>query len=132
MRSRAPDIRFAAQFGNNRHMQDFIARVRFDDAGLVPVIAQDRGSGEVLMLAWATAEALEQTVATRRGTYFSRSRQQLWVKGETSGATQAVREVRLDCDGDAVLYVVDQRAGACHTGARTCFDDDLVLGDTDA
>lgn len=113
-------------------MQDFVARVRFDAAGLVPVIAQDRATGSVLMLAWANGEALEHTVSTRQGTYYSRSRGALWVKGATSGATQRVHEVRLDCDGDAVLYIVDQIDGACHTGAGTCFDADLILGDADA
>lgn len=113
-------------------MQDFIARVRFDAVGLVPVIAQDRATGDVLMLAWANAAALTNTVTTRQGTYYSRSRQELWIKGATSGATQRVHEVRLDCDADAVLYIVDQHDGACHTGARTCFDADLVLGAPDA
>ena len=81
------------------------------------------------MLAWADRSALEHTLTTRRATYYSRSRQQQWVKGETSGAVQFVHEVRLDCDGDTLLYVVDQTGGACHTGERTCFDADLVLGE---
>jgi phosphoribosyl-AMP cyclohydrolase len=132
MRWPAPGTRSAPAFRNNRHMQDFIDRVRFDANGLVPVIAQDRASGTVLMLAWANADALRHTVSTRQGTYLSRSRGELWIKGATSGATQHVREVRLDCDADAVLYVVDQHDGACHTGARSCFDADVVLGDPDA
>ena len=104
-------------------------RVRFDNRGLVTAIAQQHGTGEVLMLAWMDAEALRRTLETRRATYWSRSRQEYWVKGETSGHTQHVREVRLDCDGDAVLLVVEQTGAACHTGDRTCFDADLLLAD---
>ena len=89
--------------------------------GLVPAIAQQWDTGEVLMLAWVNAEALAQTLRTRRATYYSRSRQELWVKGETSGHTQVVRRVGTDCDGDTILYVVEQTGPACHTGARTCF-----------
>lgn len=105
---------------------DFIARVRFNDDGLVPAIAQQWDSGEVLMLAWMNRESLERTLATGDATYYSRSRQQLWVKGETSGHRQRVRAVRLDCDGDSILLTVDQVGGACHTGDRTCFDAVLV------
>ena len=101
---------------------ELIARVRFTDEGLVPAIAQQWDSGEVLMLAWMNRESLERTLATGDATYFSRSRQQLWVKGETSGHSQRVRAVRLDCDGDTVLLLVDQTGAACHTGDRTCFD----------
>ncbi len=106
-----------------------LERVRFDERGLVPAIAQQHGTGEVLMLAWMDAEALRRTLETRRATYWSRSRQQYWVKGETSGHAQHVREVRLDCDGDTVLLTVDQTGAACHTGDRTCFDADLLLAD---
>jgi phosphoribosyl-AMP cyclohydrolase len=95
--------------------------------GLVCAVAQRRGTGEVLMVAWMNDEALALTLSTGRATYFSRSRGTLWVKGETSGHTQQVHEVRLDCDGDTVLLVVDQEGAACHTGARTCFDDDRLL-----
>jgi phosphoribosyl-AMP cyclohydrolase len=109
-------------------LDDVLARVRFDDRGLVTAVAQQWDTGEVLMVAWMDAEALRRTIETREGTYWSRSRQELWVKGATSGHTQAVREVRLDCDGDTVLLKVDQTGGACHTGDRTCFDADLVLG----
>ena len=109
--------------------EELTARLRFNADGLVPVIAQDRATRAVLMLAWADAAALEHTLQTRRATYFSRSRQEQWVKGETSGAVQHVHEVRLDCDGDALLYVVDQAGGACHTGDRTCFEADVVLGE---
>lgn len=96
--------------------------VRFDAAGLVPVIAQQWDSGEVLMLAWMDAEALERTLATGEATYYSRSRQRQWIKGETSGHTQRVREVRVDCDGDTVLILVDQSGPACHNGTRSCFE----------
>ena len=94
--------------------------------GLVPVVVQRHGTGEVLMLAWMDDEALARTLETGRATYWSRSRQEYWVKGETSGHTQRVREVRLDCDGDTVLLVVEQTGPACHTGAATCFDDGLL------
>lgn len=109
-----------------------LTQVRFNDAGLVPVVVQERSTREVLMVAWADAEALTHTVATRRATYFSRSRGRQWVKGETSGAVQHVQEVRLDCDGDTVLYLVDQVGGACHTGDHTCFDARLLLAAEDA
>lgn len=106
-----------------------LSGVQFDERGLVPVVAQDARSGEVLMLAWANEEALRLTLATRQGTYFSRSRQQLWVKGATSGHTQQVVGVSLDCDGDAVLYQVEQRGPACHTGERSCFHTALLSGE---
>lgn len=105
------------------------ARLKRNDAGLVPAVAQQRGTGEVLMMAWMNDEALAHTLATRKATYWSRSRGQLWIKGETSGHTQYVHEVRLDCDGDTVLLVVDQTGPACHTGASTCFDADILLTD---
>jgi len=104
------------------------ARLKRNDAGLVAAVAQQRGTGEVLMLAWMNDEALGQTLATRKGTYWSRSRNELWVKGATSGHTQHVHEVRLHCDGDTVLLIVEQTGPACHTGARTCFDADLLGG----
>jgi phosphoribosyl-AMP cyclohydrolase len=103
------------------------ARLKRNSDGLVAAIAQQRGTGEVLMMAWMDDEALRRTLATRRGTYYSRSRQQYWVKGETSGHTQYVHEVRLDCDGDTILLVVDQQGAACHTGDHTCFDADILL-----
>ncbi|MDX2260666.1 MAG: bifunctional phosphoribosyl-AMP cyclohydrolase/phosphoribosyl-ATP diphosphatase HisIE [Gemmatimonadales bacterium] len=95
--------------------------VRFDTAGLVPVVAQDARTGDLLMLAWADRTALEATLATGDAHYWSRSRQALWKKGESSGNRQRVREVRLDCDADAVLYRVDQEGPACHTGHPSCF-----------
>ncbi|MDT5317779.1 MAG: phosphoribosyl-AMP cyclohydrolase, partial [Mycobacterium sp.] len=88
-------------------------------------------SGDVLMVAWMDDEALARTLETREGTYFSRSRGEQWVKGATSGHTQRVHSVRLDCDGDAVLLVVDQVGGACHTGDHSCFDADVLLGPDD-
>lgn len=95
--------------------------VTFDDRGLVPAIAQDAETGEVLMQAYMNAESLRRTVATGTMTYWSRSRQELWVKGATSGHVQKVVECRLDCDGDALLFKVHQTGGACHTGYRSCF-----------
>jgi phosphoribosyl-AMP cyclohydrolase len=94
--------------------------------GLLPAVVQEYDSGDVLMLAWMNAEALRLTLETGRGTYWSRSRQEIWVKGETSGHTQAVREVRLDCDADTILLKVDQVGPACHTGAHSCFDAGLI------
>ena len=108
---------------------EIAARLKRNPDGLVCAVAQQRGTGEVLMVAWMNDEALERTLTTRVGTYFSRSRQRLWVKGETSGHTQRVHEVRLDCDGDTVLLVVDQQGAACHTGDHTCFDADLLLAE---
>ena len=98
-----------------------MSEVRYDDRGLVPVVVQQWDTGEVLMLAWMDDEALRRTRETGRATYWSRSRQEYWVKGETSGNVQEVREVRVDCDGDTVLLLVDQQGVACHTGSRTCF-----------
>jgi phosphoribosyl-AMP cyclohydrolase len=106
---------------------DVLARLHPDSAGLVAAVAQQWDTGEVLMVAWMDAEALRRTLTTREATYWSRSRQEYWVKGATSGHTQRVVEVRLDCDADAVLLKVDQVDGACHTGDRTCFDADLIL-----
>lgn len=93
----------------------------------MPAVVQDAESRDVLMVGWMDDEALHRTLTTGRGTYWSRSRQDYWVKGETSGNTQAVREVRLDCDGDTILVLVDQTGPACHTGDRTCFDADQLL-----
>ena len=97
------------------------ATLRFDDRGLIPAIAQDASSGEVLMLAWMNRDAVAETLATGRVCYWSRSRGALWRKGETSGQVQRLVEMRLDCDGDALLLLVDQTGVACHTGRRTCF-----------
>ena len=106
---------------------DPLGRLKRDADGLVCAVVQQRGTGQVLMVAWMDDEALRRTLTTRRGTYFSRSRGELWVKGETSGNVQYVHEVRLDCDGDAVLVVVDQTGPACHTGTGSCFDGDVLL-----
>jgi phosphoribosyl-AMP cyclohydrolase len=104
------------------------ARLKRDRDGLVAAVVQQAGSGEVLMVGWMDDEALHRTLTTGRATYWSRSRGDYWRKGDTSGAVQHVREVRLDCDGDALLVVVDQVGAACHTGRRTCFDADVLLG----
>lgn len=99
----------------------WLTAVQFDEHGLVPVVAQDARSGEVLMLAYANQEALELTARSGRAHYWSRSREELWAKGETSGNTQSLVEIRVDCDGDAILYLVRQQGPACHTGQDTCF-----------
>ncbi|AZC13972.1 MULTISPECIES: phosphoribosyl-AMP cyclohydrolase [unclassified Microbacterium] len=107
-------------------VEDRIARVRFTDDGLVAAIVQQWDTREVLMLGWMDAEALRRTLTEGRVTFWSRSRQEYWRKGDTSGHAQFVRGARLDCDGDAILVEVDQIGVACHTGTRTCFDaDDL-------
>jgi len=95
--------------------------IRFDAAGLVPAIAQQHDTGEVLMLAWMNRDAVAETLATNRVCYFSRSRGALWRKGETSGQAQHLKELRVDCDGDTLLLLVDQEGVACHTGRRNCF-----------
>jgi phosphoribosyl-AMP cyclohydrolase len=100
---------------------DALGGIRFDSDGLVPAIAQQHDTGEVLMLAWMTLEAVAETLATGRVCYWSRSRRQLWRKGETSGQVQRLVEMRLDCDSDALLLRVEQTGVACHTGRRSCF-----------
>ncbi len=104
--------------------------VKWDANGLVPAIAQDAATQEILMVAWMNREALEETARTRRGVYFSRSRNRLWRKGEESGHVQHVSEIRLDCDNDVVLLKIEQVGGiACHTGRRSCFFQKLENGD---
>jgi phosphoribosyl-AMP cyclohydrolase len=103
------------------------ARLKRDADGLVTAVVQDAASRDVLMIGWMDDEALHRTLTTGRSTFWSRSRQDYWVKGETSGNIQEVREVRLDCDGDSLLVIVDQHGPACHTGDRTCFDADRLL-----
>lgn len=98
-----------------------LAAVAFDAEGLVPAIAQQHDSGEVLMMAWMNTEAVAETLATGRVCYYSRSRQRLWRKGESSGQIQRLVELRVDCDGDTLLLIVDQTGVACHTGRRSCF-----------
>jgi len=94
--------------------------------GLIPAIAQDARTNQVLMLAWMSEESLVKTIESKRATYFSRSRNEIWVKGETSGHFQEVVEISFDCDGDAILLKVNQIGNACHTGAVTCFHNDLL------
>lgn len=99
-----------------------LAEIAFDGAGLVPAIVQEHGSGDVLMMAWMNRDALERTLTSGRSWFWSRSRQELWCKGETSGDRQYVRDLRYDCDGDTLLLVVEQEGrGACHTGSHSCF-----------
>ncbi len=107
-------------------MTPALGRVRFDRNGVVPVVAQDVATGEVLTLAYANREAVEKTLASGEAHYYSRSRSELWRKGATSGNTQRVVEVKLDCDGDALLYSVEPRGPACHTGEESCFFTSLV------
>jgi phosphoribosyl-AMP cyclohydrolase len=102
------------------------ARLKRDAQGLVPAIVQQHDTGEVLMMAWMNDAALHHTLTSREATYWSRSRQSLWVKGETSGHRQRVVSVALDCDGDTLIVKVDQTGPACHTGSRTCFEDVLL------
>ena len=106
---------------------DIAARLKRDPAGLVPAVVQESGTGTVLMLAWMDDEALHRPLTSGRATYWSRSRQEYWVKGDTSGHFQYVRTVALDCDGDTLLLTVDQVGPACHTGAHSCFRDTLPV-----
>jgi phosphoribosyl-AMP cyclohydrolase len=99
----------------------FLSAICFDDRGLVPAIAQSAATGQVLMMAWMTRDTLETTLTTKEVTYWSRSRQKIWRKGESSGHTQRLVEALVDCDGDVVLLKVDQLGPACHTGAPSCF-----------
>ncbi len=107
--------------GQSVGLEEALSAIPWGSDGLIPVIAQQFDSKEVLMLAWMNREAFRKTLETGFATYFSRSRQKLWKKGETSGQTQTLKEIRLDCDGDAVLILVDQIGPACHTGRRECF-----------
>lgn len=110
-------------------MQFDPASLKFDDKGLIPAIAQDEATGEVLMMAWMTAQAVAKTLETRRVTYWSRSRKAFWVKGETSGHTQELVDMRVDCDRDALLLVIRQVGPACHTNRRSCFYISVIDGD---
>ena len=98
-----------------------MALVRFNDDGLVPAIAQQYDTNEVLMMAWMTKETLEETIKTKRACYWSRSRQAFWRKGDSSGHSQHIKSIDIDCDGDTILLKIDQVGAACHTGARSCF-----------
>ena len=107
---------------NTHSLPVWLAELQFDEHGLIPAIAQDAQSGRILMMAWMNAEAVQETVRTGQAVYFSRSRQRLWHKGEESGHTQTVHEIRLDCDGDVLLLKITQVGGiACHTGRESCF-----------
>jgi phosphoribosyl-ATP pyrophosphohydrolase/phosphoribosyl-AMP cyclohydrolase len=105
--------------------QDLLQKIKYNEQGLVCAVAQDIKTRAVLMQAWMNEESLKQTMETGLMTYYSRSRQKLWVKGETSGHFQKVKELKLDCDGDCLLAMVEQTGVACHTGAYTCFNEDL-------
>lgn len=110
-----------------------VAKARFDERGLIPAIVQQEGTGELLMVAWLSPESMRRTLASRDVTYWSRSRQELWRKGATSGNTQRLVSFALDCDADVVRLEVDQIGPACHTGTRTCFDgDELAIRFADA
>lgn len=103
-------------------LPDWLSKLRFDENGLIPAIAQDAADGAILMVAWMNSDALAETVSTGHAVYWSRSRRKLWRKGEESGHRQRVQEIRLDCDSDVILLKVEQEGGiACHTGRRSCF-----------
>ncbi len=110
-----------ATAGHTTPATELLAALKFNDAGLIPAIAQDQTSGEVLMLAWMNRDALEATLASNRVTYFSRSRNELWRKGDTSGHIQTLKKIQVDCDGDTLLLQVEQVGGACHTNRPHCF-----------
>ena len=118
-------------------LNEVIEQLAFNEQGLIPVITQDSETKTMLMFAWMNKEALQKTLATKRMTYWSRSRQQLWVKGETSGHVQTVISMSFDCDGDAILCQVDQQGAPCHTGRESCFylnveaDDQKVIVNED-
>lgn len=112
---------------HTKPMANIAQRVKFDDRGLVPVVIQDVDNGEVLMLAYMNADSLAKTLETGRTYFWSRSRQTLWMKGETSGHVQAVHEIRLDCDADTILIKVHQTGVACHTGNRSCFFEQVPI-----
>ena len=105
---------------------DFINNLKFNEQGLIPAIAQDASSGEVLMMAWMNEESLKLTMDTGYATYYSRSRKELWKKGDTSGHVQKVVSMKYDCDGDTILMLVDQTGAACHTGNKSCFFNDIM------
>lgn len=111
---------------NSASADEVLERIRFTDAGLVPAIVQQWDTREVLMMGWMDAEAFRRTMTEGRVTFWSRSRQEYWRKGDTSGHVQYVKGVALDCDGDTLLVTVEQVGAACHTGTRTCFDADVL------
>lgn len=110
---------------NNNLIEQLFSKLQFNENGLIPVIAQQFDSREVLMMAWMNEDAISETLSTGRVCYFSRSRNQLWRKGETSGQVQTLKNFRIDCDGDTILLLVDQYGVACHTGRRSCFFEEV-------
>ncbi len=116
---------------SSAQISDIWQTLKINDAGLIPVITTDSKSNRVLMQAWMNAEAFKQTLQTGNVTYFSRSRNELWIKGKESGNTQELIELRIDCDQDTVLAIVDQKGNACHTGSETCFDEKLIWSKND-
>ena len=108
-------------------MQEIINKLKFNDAGLIPAVAQDVKSKEVLMLAWMNLESIQYTISSGYATYYSRSRKNLWKKGETSGHLQKIIHITADCDFDCILLEVEQIGNACHTGAKTCFFNEIIL-----
>ena len=111
---------------DNNFVEQLISKLQFNEDGLIPAIAQQYDSCEVLMMAWMNEQSVRETVATGRVCYYSRSRQKLWRKGESSGQTQTLKKFRLDCDADTLLILVDQIGVACHTGRRSCFYEELT------
>lgn len=109
-------------------MEEFLSSLKFDDRGLIPIITRDVTSREILMLAYANIEAVRLTIETEKAHYFSRSRNSLWLKGETSGSYQYISSIQVDCDSDALIYNVTQTNGACHTGTYSCFYREYKLG----
>ncbi|WP_138379852.1 phosphoribosyl-AMP cyclohydrolase [Luteithermobacter gelatinilyticus] len=107
-------------------IQQVLSRLKFDADGLIPAIAQQHDTGEVLMMAWMTAEAVSETLKTGQVCYWSRSRRALWRKGESSGQVQMLKNFRIDCDGDTLLLLVEQEGVACHTGRRSCFFEEVT------
>jgi len=113
-------------------LQQEMAKLQYNQDGLIPAIAQQHDTGEVLMMAWMNASSIKETLATKRVCYWSRSRQKYWRKGEESGQIQTLKEMRFDCDNDTILLIVDQVGPACHTGRKTCFyklvqNDDVIV-----
>ncbi|MBL4601862.1 MAG: phosphoribosyl-AMP cyclohydrolase [Emcibacteraceae bacterium] len=114
-----------ARSENNKPLEEVIAKLQFNDSGLIPAIAQDYVTREVLMMAWMNEDAIRETLSSGQVCYFSRSRGKLWRKGETSGQTQTLKNFRIDCDSDTILLLVDQIGVACHTGRRSCFFEEI-------
>lgn len=107
--------------GDNFSLESALAELKFNSDGLIPAIAQQHDSNEVLMMAWMNRESLDETLKTGRACFWSRSRQKLWRKGESSGQVQVLKQIRIDCDGDTLLLLVDQTGPACHSGRKSCF-----------